>query len=936
MKDNYKNNIKYLFGSMIDDIKLKNKIILIKIKDIQEIISRRYIYDYRAFEIFLKNGKSYYFNLYTKENLNSFFKEIEIIKEQNLKNNIIENDFPIIKNPIKYFEQNKYYEKWIDNEISTYQYLLYINKFSSRSYNDINQYPIFPWILLQSKSGSHKNKETLPKFRELEFPISITKKEDIQDTILFFESNLEEKPKHPSHYRDHYSTNIQLITYLVRLSPFTEEQINIINNKLDYPSRQINSIDEFLSKLSPNHDNRELIPEYFTTVEFLLNSNYVDFGCRLNDKIMINDIGYPEKFFVSMSQFIYYNRLLLNIKTYFEEINKPAFEEELKINLWIDLIFGCKQWDPKPKREKLNLFGKYCYRQNINFDKILEKYKTRKLKENMIIKKIESKKSRIINFGQCPEVLFNHRHRENVLPPPPEMKKDTDEFAMLEYTQGIIEINKYEKNIKKTFKIVTFWLSENEIRNYIYFLVYEEKNKNNERNFVDNDYYILIYKNMLFDGIEPEYQIKINEIILFNTKSKYYKNIYNNTYSNLSLNKFTTEKIDLDLNTKDIKLGITKTIKNERHGLTMINNNPEFNLKDKQNINYYRKNNNNNVINSIKNDYIVYDLYRISPKNILFDICFEKEMYFFVGRNIDNSIKVYGIEMTKNNEGQLLFNIPTDSFASCLHKKDNNIFFSGHKNGKLYEWKITYIEIKNKKYTNVILKKIEIVRDLMAHKESMICCINYIEKHNIIITASNDGKINIRKYYDFELLSVFYPKIKNSIISRIIYTDYDLLYLLIYHKDKKYQNKSSINVFTLNGLLIESSSPSNIIDIEPLKNGKIFCNKIYDEKLNIFGLNQTLGTFNDYDILSKINIEMIDIKKCKIANFIFEQKKNFFYILLDNKILYRQQISDFYLLFKGVDKLDYKTNRLSNILSYNPNENQNNYSKKDIKRFGSL
>jgi len=57
-------------------------------------------------------------------------------------------------------------------------------------------------------------------------------------------------------------------------------------------------------------------------------------------------------------------------------------------------------------------------------------------------------------------------------------------------------------------------------------------------------------------------------------------------------------------------------------------------------------------------------------------------------------------------------------------------------------------------------------------------------------------------------------KIKNSIISRIIYTDYDLLYLLIYHKDKKYQNKSSINVYTLNGLLIESSPIKNFVDIE--------------------------------------------------------------------------------------------------------------------------
>ena len=132
IKKEYSKKIKYLFCSIVDDIKLKNKIILIKLKDIQEIINRRYIYDYRAFEVFLKNGKSYYFNLYSKENVLLFFKELEKIKNEN------KNDFEIIKDPIKKFQEKKYYENWKNNGISTYQYLLYINKFASRSYNDIN------------------------------------------------------------------------------------------------------------------------------------------------------------------------------------------------------------------------------------------------------------------------------------------------------------------------------------------------------------------------------------------------------------------------------------------------------------------------------------------------------------------------------------------------------------------------------------------------------------------------------------------------------------------------------------------------------------------------------------------------------------------------------------------------------------------------------
>ena len=133
---------------------------------------------WQAIEIFLKNGKSYYFNLYLKEKVKSFFEIIDKTRSNNA-----ENDFKIINDPIKYFGDHKYYEKWKNNEISTYQYLLYINKFASRSYNELNQYPIFPWIFLESKYGSHKNKGTVPKFRELAYPISVKKEEDIEDLV---------------------------------------------------------------------------------------------------------------------------------------------------------------------------------------------------------------------------------------------------------------------------------------------------------------------------------------------------------------------------------------------------------------------------------------------------------------------------------------------------------------------------------------------------------------------------------------------------------------------------------------------------------------------------------------------------------------------------------------------------------------------------------
>ena len=874
----YGKNIKYLFSSLADDIRNKEKIIIIKIKDIEEIIARRFLYDYRACEFFLKSGKSYYFNLYSKENIfGKLFKELEKFEELKDK---------IISNPIKYFKEKKYEEKWIQDEITTYQYLLYINKFSSRSYNDINQYPIFPWIFRETSLGSYNDKGKLPKFRDLQYPISIRgkslgdsskEKEDLEEAKSFFDSSLEESTKYPSHFRLHYSTSGYLLSFLVRISPYTEEQIRFQNNQFDSPNRQLNSIDEILTILSSSHDNRELIPEFFTSVEYYLNMNYVFFGCRTSDKVLINDIGFQGEFFNSIAQYVYFNRLVLNIKFDMNDLIKNWYKEaELKINSWIDLIFGNRQWSPKPKKENLNLFGKYCYSQYIKFDKILEKYRRKNYDEKTIIKKIETKKSRIINFGQCPEVLFNKPQKSNVLPQTEIGDEKTDDFEQL--SEGAIHntfsFEEFAKNENKNYQIVNFWVTEqeknNSINDYLYFLVFEEKKdeNNNNNNNNPNNLSILIYKDGNSKMIKPEYVINIQEINLFSNKAKYEK-------KKRKIKKSQTLNENSDIKDK-LKEKETPEEKNEE------NKKKEF----KEFISYYN--------------------YKLSPKNCIFELCCSKRIYFFVGRNIDNSLKIYEIEIDKTKEGKLLYTIPMDNFVSCVYKINDTNFFTGHKNGKIYEWKIAYnSEKKKEKIINI-----EIIRDLIAHKDSMICNIYYIDKHNVLITSSNDGKLFIRKYYDFELLSIIET---NENINKLVYSDYDLLYILTTSKDnkRKLHNKSRIHIYTLNGLLLESSIEDYFIDIEAMKNGILFFNTINSNKLGIFGFKEKKGTVEEYDILSYIFNEK-DKKKEKekekiidpnatITNFSLKIKLNVVYILIDNKLI-RQKIFDFNSLYKGVYK----------------------------------
>ena len=306
-----------------------------------------------------------------------------------------------------------------------------------------------------------------------------------------------------------------------------------------------------------------------------------------------------------------------------------------------------------------------------------------------------------------------------------------------------------------------------------------------------------------------------------------------------------------------------------------------------------------------------------------------ERLYFFVGRNIDNSIKIYEVEIEKEKEGKLIYNISMDSFVSCVYKINKYRFITGHKNGKIFEFKIDYYNIDKKTEE---IKSIEIIRDLIAHKDSMVCCINYIKKHNILLTSSNDGNLFIRKYFDFELLSVIQTK---ENINRFVYTDYDLLYLLISPKGTTH-NKSYINIYTLNGLLLETSELDYYVNIEPMKNGKIICNIANSDKLGIFGFNEDMkqkknkkgeilgnnvysdifgittpkGIIKEYYIMSYYEKYIgFNAKKSNniISDFYFNQKNNIFYIYLKNeyfKYLMREMMFDFNLCV-GNKKLCY-------------------------------
>jgi hypothetical protein len=58
------------------------------------------------------------------------------------------------ENCLKFESLEQITYKWQNKEISNYDYLMHLNQVGNRSFSDLSQYPVFPWILADYSSES--------------------------------------------------------------------------------------------------------------------------------------------------------------------------------------------------------------------------------------------------------------------------------------------------------------------------------------------------------------------------------------------------------------------------------------------------------------------------------------------------------------------------------------------------------------------------------------------------------------------------------------------------------------------------------------------------------------------------------------------------------------------------------------------------------------
>ena len=846
------------------------KNVLILLDDIEEIIEMRIFLLWKGFEIYVKNGKSYLFNFLNTNEYETFMKSF--LYKSKIKHLIRKRDFLT--------EKSNIYKDWKAGLISNQDYILLLNRYSSRSFNDPTQYPIFPWLLYDYKNleSFNSNEQYFLSFLKRYLQLKDENEEifadsrmgnvnnnDIRDLIIYekydkieeifaepkkkkllnfeqsfallkdiltnvkkqlrdflyppslqtietreiaknkYREDKEDGNSFPQHCGVHYSTSAYIYFYLMRQQPYNNLLVRLQEFNLENTNRCFSSFLIIQAVRMSGSDNRELIPDFCSKIEYFLNLNCDFYGILDVKKINLDD--------VELDIFGSKNTTLLSKYVKFILQHKKLLNSKLigyYLNQWIDIIFGVNQLPPEKTRyDSCNIFPKICYEQKNNLE---EKLKKKKAQENLtqidIITKINLRLSQLINFGIVPAQLFRYPHEQLNLSTKIDINgKRSDKNN----EKDIFDSNEEDENDDIESIILKNVRSENlsiKIRQKgepLYFMINSTINKIFIYNEKDN---IILYDCQLYNEINSKffaitdlyYAMKKSNILYINERSIY-----------------------------QIKYGFSSFNKEISYNDSNLNEENDY----KYHTYYYQKIN-----------------YLINKKNIK-EINSPSENFFLITcRHIDSSFQIHYFKLKiKRDKREIIkktFSFFCEDFISCCCCVSNNSFILGLKNGKLIYYKMNLINFnrpeKQEKNKQILKEKInlKILKYIQDH-DKKINTIEIDKRLGVFMTSGDDNYIFIRKLYDFELLLPI--KIKNKY--RILMTktsSYNFFYVLCFNKTKK---KNIIFGYTFSGIKFAKSEYGLYDNININEDGNLIT--IEDKKQIIFLSGSDLTKLNIYE-----------------------------------------------------------------------------------------
>ncbi|KAL7722517.1 BEACH domain-containing protein [Entamoeba marina] len=360
----------------------------IPIKNIQIVKPRRYMLRSIAVELFSRTGQNEL--LIFEQHFTEAYKNITKTISSNTHDVLLDIAGIVDTNKrpklLKLFssDESAMQQQWVEGKISNFMYLMFLNTQAGRTFNDLTQYPVMPWVLSDYTSTTlDLTNESV--YRDLSKPMGAITEERAENVKTRYEM-VKDSPETAFHYGSHYSSIGVALYYLVRIEPYAHNAIKMQGTTFDLPDRLFHSIADVWNMLTTRSVTivYELIPEFFFFPEFLLNLNHYDYGIR-DSGVRVEDVVLPPWANGSPQRFV---------NTQMMALESPYVSSHL--HEWIDLIFGYKQRG-KAAEDSLNLFHPSSYEGGIDMDDVPAHLRG-------------AYEAMIINFGQTPKQLFKTPH----------------------------------------------------------------------------------------------------------------------------------------------------------------------------------------------------------------------------------------------------------------------------------------------------------------------------------------------------------------------------------------------------------------------------------------------------------------------------------------------------------------------------------------------
>ncbi|EFO98510.1 hypothetical protein CRE_20246 [Caenorhabditis remanei] len=379
------------------------------LQEIRAIFLRRYLLQNTALEMFLASRTAIMFAFDSEETVKRVVYQLPRVGV-GVKYGLPQSRKTSLMTPRQLFKHSDMCVKWQKREISNFDYLMFLNTVAGRTFNDLSQYPVFPWILTNYTSDT-LDLSVASNFRDLSKPIgalSEARRKFFNDRYTSWDDD--QVPAF--HYGTHYSTPAFTLNWLFRLEPFASMFINLHDGKFDHPDRITHSIKDSWDRCQrDSHDVKELIPELFYLPEMFRNSSKFNLGRRA-DGTPVDDVILPP---------------WAESPEHFVLMHRQALESDLvscQLNQWIDLIFGYKQRGAEAVRAT-NVFYHLTYEGTV----------TPKMAETP--GQMAAIEQQILSFGQTPSQLLAEAHppRHSIMSMAPTMfrRHDDDLCMMMKY-----------------------------------------------------------------------------------------------------------------------------------------------------------------------------------------------------------------------------------------------------------------------------------------------------------------------------------------------------------------------------------------------------------------------------------------------------------------------------------------------------------------------